>query len=435
MKTSPGLTDHADHIIHSLALQAGRRLNSYRLLLGRCLLEAQRRRYYVEYGCSTLTHYIVYILKADKKEARACLRVATRLEELPKIADEAERGLIDWSKLRDTVHKVTPRTEEFWLELYERLSYSQLMYLARRTPVGGIPGDPGEAQKGPDATELICRLDPEADALVSRGLRALSRQEGRVVSFNEAVVVFFADYLSGVPDEPAGEVKREAECRRQVLDEKVEWARELAGEMGLEPCPDCPARDHEMRDNDETRDNEMEGAELFQALVAYQEESLPGNESVAVARRDREAQDRLRFNPENRCPTSAQRHHLTRRERYCCAVPGCQNHIWLEAHHLVAYALGGLTVPSNLLMLCSSCHRLVHRGKLKISGEAPERLYFTDAQGRSLERDARRDPPSFLEMWVDYSLRFWMGEVTGESEVVTGAGQPPPIRVCESNLD
>ena len=173
----------------------------------------------------------------------------------------------------------------------------------------------------------------------------------------------------------------------------------------------CPARD------------QLDSTEMFEALVAYEEHPLPDNDSVAVA-----GHDRLRFNPENRCPTPAQRHYLTRREGYCCAAPGCQNHIWLEAHHLVAYAFGGLTVPSNLLMLCSACHRLVHQGKLKIRGEAPDRLSFTDAEGRSLERDARRDPPSFLCLWVDYSMRFWMGEVTGETEVIEGADHPPPIR-------
>ena len=133
MRTSPSLTENADQIIHEMALQAGRRINSYRLLLGRCLLEAARRRYYVDFGCSNLNQYIVHILKLNKKEARACLRVAIRLEELPRITYEAERGMIGWSKLRDTLHKVTPETEEFWLELYTRLTYSQVMHLAART--------------------------------------------------------------------------------------------------------------------------------------------------------------------------------------------------------------------------------------------------------------------------------------------------------------
>ena len=91
--TNP-LLQYADHIIHELALQASRRVNSFRLLLGRCLLEASRRRLYVEYGCSTLSTYIVRVLKLELKEARGCLRVAVHLEELPLITDEAERGLI-----------------------------------------------------------------------------------------------------------------------------------------------------------------------------------------------------------------------------------------------------------------------------------------------------------------------------------------------------
>ncbi len=266
---------------------------------------------------------MVHILKLNKKEARACLRVATRLEELPLIAYEAERGMIGWAKLRDTIRKVTPRTEEYWLELYARLTYKQLMRLAARTPVGGIPGDPwsnrqhsgcgcvdfGEPGNRPDAAELTCRLDSDADAIVSRGLRALSREEGRVVSFSEAVVLLFADYLSGAPGEPAGEAQREEECRHQEHDEEVEWARGLAGAMGL---GNSPARDN------------LDGDELFEALVAYEEESVPDNDSVVVARRDRSARERIRFNPDSRCPTPAQRHQLIRREGYCCAVPAAR---------------------------------------------------------------------------------------------------------------
>ena len=95
----------------------------------------------------------------------------------------------------------------------------------------------------------------------------------------------------------------------------------------------------------------------------------------------------------------------------------------------MAYAFGGLTIPINLLMLCSGCHKLVHRGKLKIRGEAPDKLEFTDGQGRSLERDARRDPPSFLTLWADFSLRYWTGEFTGEPDLVPGLGHPRPIAI------
>ena len=399
MKTDPALTKHSDQIVHNLALQASRRLVSYRLLLGRCLLEAQRRRFYVDFGCSNLTQYIVHILKLQKKEARACLRVATRLERLPLLEREVERGRIDWAKLRDTLHKVTPKTEKYWLELYARLTYKQLLYLAARTPVGGFPGDEFEERERCERAELTCRLEPEEDVVVARALRALSRQEGRVVSFNEALVLLFADFLAGVPDEPAEEVKREVESRQQVLDEQVEEARELASQMGL-----CPARDSE----------ELDGEELFHALVAFEEEEVAELEGGTLVKKDR-----VRFNSESRCVTPAQRRKLVRREGYCCASPGCQNHIWLEAHHLISYAAGGVTLPSNLVMLCSGCHRLVHEGKLKITGQAPDALRFEDSQGLCLHRDAREEDGSFLALWIDYSLRSWMGELSGEAEVTT----------------
>ena len=116
--------------------------------------------------------------------------------------------------------------------------------------------------------------------------------------------------------------------------------------------------------------------------------------------------------------TPAQRRQLIRRERFCCSTPGCQNHIWLEAHHIVAYAVGGLTVPGNLLMLCSACHKLVHQGKLKISGTAPDDLTFTDSQGRDLTRDLEEDGKSFLDLWLEFSLRQWIAEFTGEEAII-----------------
>jgi hypothetical protein len=45
-----------------------------------------------------------------------------------------------------------------------------------------------------------------------------------------------------------------------------------------------------------------------------------------------------------------------------CRFPGCDRlHTWCDAHHVAHWADGGPTAAANLLLLCRSHHRLVHR--------------------------------------------------------------------------
>ena len=63
---------------------------------------------------------------------------------------------------------------------------------------------------------------------------------------------------------------------------------------------------------------------------------------------------RLKFNPKARTPTPAQRAELLRRDGYRCCVPGCCHGLWLEAHHLIEFCMGGQTDWENLRMVCSA---------------------------------------------------------------------------------
>lgn len=66
-----------------------------------------------------------------------------------------------------------------------------------------------------------------------------------------------------------------------------------------------------------------------------------------------------------------------RRDHGQCVVPGCRAAKYLDVHHLVARAEGGDHDMANLILLCSVHHRLLHDGKLTISGRAPDQLEFT----------------------------------------------------------
>jgi Domain of unknown function (DUF222)/HNH endonuclease len=88
---------------------------------------------------------------------------------------------------------------------------------------------------------------------------------------------------------------------------------------------------------------------------------------------------------------------VEQRDRATCRVPGCDAHHFLEVHHIVHWLDGGVTDTFNLICLCPHHHRLHHRGRLGISGnaDAPDGVVFTNAHGRPIaQTGAEPIPPS-----------------------------------------
>lgn len=76
------------------------------------------------------------------------------------------------------------------------------------------------------------------------------------------------------------------------------------------------------------------------------------------------------------------RRHIIHRDRGC-RVPGCTQTHFLEVHHIIHWLHSGTTDTHNLIALCPHHHRLHHRGKLGITGNAdtPDGITFTNAAG------------------------------------------------------
>jgi hypothetical protein len=82
-----------------------------------------------------------------------------------------------------------------------------------------------------------------------------------------------------------------------------------------------------------------------------------------------------------------------------CRVPGCTARHFLEVHHIIHWLAGGLTDTENLVSLCPHHHRLHHRGRLGISGNADaadgdaDAVVFTDHSGRPIRPSGARPIP------------------------------------------
>ena len=148
-------------------------------------------------------------------------------------------------------------------------------------------------------------------------------------------------------------------------------------------------------------------------LAPKQPTPATGKQAIAAAMRAAKTEPkgedwqnpRLRFNPKARSATPAQRREILRRDGYCCSTPGCPNRHWLQLHHLVAVSCGGETAPSNLIALCSRCHKNYHDGHLLIEATPDGQCIFKNTQGHDLARETRIEVAGWINFWFG-----WEGE-------------------------
>ena len=195
----------------------------------------QRSDLHLEHGCSSAIHYATRVLGMKAKEARLLRHVASRLGELPGLAQQAARGEIEWSKLREVVRVASPETEAVWLELCMNRSYAQIERLVSLTGYGQFPGEAGPGRRTSEFSELTIHLSAEARVIYDRGLQAMSQEAGKMLEFAEAVEFLFAEYLARRPLDEQGLEAARAEARQDLA------AEQLRDEALSEKCP---ARDN-----------------------------------------------------------------------------------------------------------------------------------------------------------------------------------------------
>ncbi|MFA5508639.1 MAG: HNH endonuclease, partial [Vulcanimicrobiota bacterium] len=141
------------------------------------------------------------------------------------------------------------------------------------------------------------------------------------------------------------------------------------------------------------------GLELSKVVGPAELEALQHHRPPAIPNKS------ICFNPQNRHTTKAQKRELLRRDGWACSTPGCCHRLYLHLHHLVPHSQNGPTIDRNLVGLCSSCHRNVHDGSLRIFLRPDGKLHFTDAEGNSVAEQADLE----LGQWLDFNIG-WDGE-------------------------
>jgi 5-methylcytosine-specific restriction endonuclease McrA len=324
-------------------------------------------------GC-TCSEWLAWRCGLTPRTAREHVRVARVLKELPLIRAAFGRGEISFAKVRALTRIAEPESEAELLGLALELTAAQLERAVRA--YRRVTTD--EAVAAQENAYLQWYWD-EDGSLVLRG--QLAPEDGAV--FLQAI-------------ESAHQTLRErgsAEPRQTNADALVAMA-----ELALSGGSRSGGGRHQVVVHVEEGvlgDDTEGGCELDDgpALAPETARRLACDSSV-VRVREREGKT-LSVGRKTRSVPSAVRRALKRRDRGCC-FPGCENRLFVDAHHIRHWAHGGETNLDNLVLLCRRHHRLVHEGGYSVERLPDDELRFRDPWG-ALVPNAPRPPPGSIE--------------------------------------
>jgi uncharacterized protein DUF222/HNH endonuclease len=343
--------------------------------------ELERRGSWEESGCGSCAEWLAWRCALLPRAAREHVRVARRLPKLPLVHEAFALGELSYAKVRALTRVADAESEGELLELARVMTAAQLeraVRALRRVTTAEARDLQASAELTAfwdDDGSLVIhgRLAPEDGALF---LRALERARD---SLMEQVLV---------------EERGSAEPRRRPtnVDALVAVAdTALASQPGRSSAERYQVIVHV---DEEALANDGEGGCALDdgpALAPETAKRIACDASVvAISQRNGKT---LRLGRKTRAIPPALRRALDARDRGC-RFPGCQNHRFVDAHHIRHWAHGGQTTLDNLLLLCRHHHRLVHEGGYAID----ERGRFYDPWGLHIPHVWRAPPGNVEEL-------------------------------------
>jgi hypothetical protein len=351
--------------------------------------EFDRREGWATWGCKSCAHWLSYTCALGSGAAREHVRVARRLEELPKIQSAFRCGELSFSQVRALSRVATPELEGRLLELARYSTAAQLERVLRAYR-GVLARELSAEESAHCGRYLACEHDDDG-ALVIRG--RLPTEEGALLL---AALQAGRDQLRS----DASEAGAEAPSSSPARPSSDESASAPSNPDALLLMADTLLASGAV---------ERSGGERYQVVVHVDVGALSGVEDTErprlcalehgealgpeTARRlacdagvvsifERDGQP-LSVGRKTRSVPPALRRALASRDQGC-RFPGCAQTRFLHAHHIHHWAQGGQTKLANLVQLCPHHHRLLHEGGYRLTPGPDQTLTFSRPDGRPI---------------------------------------------------
>jgi hypothetical protein len=343
------------------------------------IAEFDRREGWGSWGCRSCAEWVAWQCALTTRSAREHVRVARRLEELPRIHAEFACGRLSYSKVRALTRIAEPATEEDLLELATHATAAQLERVVRGLRrVSAAEADEQHAERylvtwweDDGSLSLRAQLSPE-DAAVF--LMALEASHDRLREGASD-----ADRGSAEPLAEGGSAEPPPHPRQTHADALVEMsAASVSASDQCDPYQvtvhvDAEALTRDARGQVRIADGPALAPETARRLAC---------DSSLVPLLEREG-SALTVGRKTRAVPPALRRAVQARDGGC-RFPGCEHRRFLDAHHIRHWAHGGETSKENLIMLCRHHHRLVHEGGVRLTCDAGELVRFRSRNGSDL---------------------------------------------------
>ncbi len=284
-------------------------------------------------------------------------------------------GKLSWTALREITKVATSDSEEEWIAFALKYPGARLKAEVREAVRKNRSRPRKEGYSLPSLeTRLVFELKPEEQDLASKALEEAAREKGErlqgaEVELKDAFLFLARRFLKDRLDEDtaAGSAVNSETSLYTILYHKCPECRRASL-----PTPDGPvaieAEVVERVEGDARRvvleDSEPSpepSPEVDGDGAAPEEESAEEEQPAALDRP----------NP----PLLVRQVHL--RDGRACSNPGCDRKHGLHAHHVVERARGGATAIHNEVLVCSTCHALLHAGLLRVQGSPSGGLAWT----------------------------------------------------------
>jgi hypothetical protein len=308
------------------------------------------------------------------------VRVARKLGELPKIDDALRRGAVSYSKVRAMTRVATPATEDTLLDWSGRCTAAHLESICSKyrmvKRISEGPADADETRRyfmrrtlddgmvmiqvtlRPEEAALFMATVEKAAQHVSAELPDAPDDQGRKKwrPFNRV------DGLMAIVEEHA----RGGRPDRAPVELIVQVTREALGghDVSAEPSQGLPEGFDEL-------------AELADGTWISEQAArrLACDAGIVEVTRSREG-DTLSVGRKRRTTPAPMKRALLDRDKKC-RFPGCDNRLFVQAHHIEHWINGGETRLDNLITLCSFHHTFLHEAGYRIEWENDDPVFYT----------------------------------------------------------
>ena len=267
---------------------------------------AIERSLHLKLGMGSMVEYCERVLRYDVHTARERLRVARALLDLPKTHTAVAAGDLSYTAAREITRVATDDTEAEWIAFARTRNAREV----ERGVVGREKGDLPSAPPKPAAIrdKLIFTVTGEEKAVILAAVDVVRKSIDARMSAGAALALV---------------------CRRPAPADSSNLPERSP--LAMIQCEECARGWTDVRGER----TEFEQPAVERRLCDPKVTDGVGKKTVEIPLATRRA--------------------VWRRDRGCCVVPGCRNHMFVEVHHLRSILEGGDHSMDNLALLCDLC--------------------------------------------------------------------------------